>query len=118
MLYLKETITKLLVSLSCSIFTFSRRYPLSYVYSGYYYWGNGNLNGQDSLGYWWSTAAYSDSRAYSLAMSSSHLDPQDNSSEALGFALRCVSYSTCIPSVSAFVCAFRSGTMGWRRTDT
>ena len=104
MLYLKETITKLLVLLSCSIFTFSRRYPLSYVYSGYYYWGNGNLNGQDSLGYWWSTAAYSDSRAYSLAMSSSHLDPQDNSSEALGFALRCISYSTLCPSVSAFVC--------------
>ena len=88
MLYLKETITKLLVLLSCSIFTFSRRYPLSYVYSGYYYWGNGNLNGQDSLGYWWSTAAYSASNAYSLTMYSSNLVPQYSNNKAGGFTLR------------------------------
>ena len=107
MLYLKETITKLLVLLSCSIFTFSRRYPLSYVYSGYYYWGNGNLNGQDSLGYWWSTAAYNDSEAYNLYMNSSSLNPQSYYGKVGGFSLRCVSYSTTYPSVSAFVCIVR-----------
>ncbi|MBR5408910.1 hypothetical protein IK112_03160, partial [Candidatus Saccharibacteria bacterium] len=48
--------------------TGARRYPLSYVFSGEYYWGNGDLYGQNSVGYWWSTAAYSDSNAYHLYM--------------------------------------------------
>ena len=66
----------------------ARRYPLSYVFSGYYNWGNGNLRSQDSSGDWWSTAAYSDSDAYRLYMYSGSLGPQDNYSKAIGFALR------------------------------
>ncbi|MBR5408674.1 hypothetical protein IK112_01870 [Candidatus Saccharibacteria bacterium] len=69
-------------------FTSARRYPLSYVFFGYYYWGNGNLVNQDSGGYWWSTAAYSDSNAYYLGMNSSLLYPQYNNNKAYGFALR------------------------------
>ena len=36
---------------------YTRRYPLSYVYSGRYGWGGGNLISQDFDGDWWSTAA-------------------------------------------------------------
>ncbi|MBR5408541.1 hypothetical protein IK112_01165 [Candidatus Saccharibacteria bacterium] len=68
--------------------TGARRYPLSYVFSGYYYWGNGNLYNQDSSGSWWSTAAYSGSNAYDLYMDSSALLPQGSSNKAGGFALR------------------------------
>ena len=67
----------------------TRRYPLSYVSSGYYSWGDGNLGNQDSAGYWWSTTASSASSAYALAMDSSGLLPQNNYTKALGFALRC-----------------------------
>ena len=73
---------------------YARRYPLSYVFSGYYYWGNGSLFYQGSYGGWWPTTASSDSNAYYLRMGSSGLDPQNNTIKAYGFALRCVSYST------------------------
>ena len=66
----------------------ARRYPLSYVFSGFYYWGSGGLSYQDSNGHWWSTAAYSDRLAYDLLMNSSGLNPQNNSNKANGFALR------------------------------
>ncbi|MBR5409028.1 hypothetical protein IK112_03810 [Candidatus Saccharibacteria bacterium] len=66
----------------------ARRYPLSYVFSGRYAWGNGNLGVQDSFGYWWSTTAYSDSNAYFLYVDSSTLTPQYNYNKANGFALR------------------------------
>ncbi|MBQ3469780.1 hypothetical protein IJH16_02300 [Candidatus Saccharibacteria bacterium] len=69
--------------------TSARRYPLSYVFSGYYVWGNGNLYNQDAHGNWWSTAAYSDSSAYALGMVSSNLFPQNNLNKANGFTLRC-----------------------------
>ncbi|MBQ3469567.1 hypothetical protein IJH16_01175 [Candidatus Saccharibacteria bacterium] len=69
----------------------ARRYPLSYVLSGSYRWGNGNLNFQDSDGAWWSTAANSGSGAYHLRMNSSYLGPQDYGGKAYGYALRCVS---------------------------
>ncbi|MBQ3469695.1 hypothetical protein IJH16_01850 [Candidatus Saccharibacteria bacterium] len=66
----------------------ARRYPLSYVYSGRYGWGGGNLISQDFDGDWWSTAAYSASNAYYLGMNSSVLLPQNNYSKANGFTLR------------------------------
>ena len=69
----------------------ARRYPLSYILSGYYNWGTGYMGGQDSSGYWWSTTAGSDSSAYSLSMHSSDLNPQYNYNKADGFTLRCVS---------------------------
>ena len=71
--------------------TIARRYPLSYVFSGYYYWGDGNLYYQGFAGYWWSTAAYSDSNAYYLSTLSSFLNPHDNGTKAFGFALRSIS---------------------------
>ncbi|MBQ3309394.1 hypothetical protein IJG78_01815 [Candidatus Saccharibacteria bacterium] len=69
--------------------TTARRYPLSYVFSGFYGWGDGFLRNQDSSGDWWSTAAYSGSNdAYTLYMGSSGLYPQNNDNKAYGFSLR------------------------------
>ncbi|MBQ3469711.1 hypothetical protein IJH16_01935, partial [Candidatus Saccharibacteria bacterium] len=59
-----------------------------YVFSGYYRWGNGNLDNQDSYGLWWSTTANSGSNAYYLGMDSRDLNPQSNASKANGFTLR------------------------------
>ncbi|MBQ3469849.1 hypothetical protein IJH16_02665 [Candidatus Saccharibacteria bacterium] len=69
----------------------TRRYPLSYVFSGNYLWGDGDLYGQGSIGLWWSATASSASGAYDLYMTSSNLFPQDNSNIARGATLRCVS---------------------------
>ena len=69
--------------------TTARRYPLSYVLSGYYYWGDGTLYFQGSYGRWWSTTASSGSYAYALLMGSSDLYPQNkNGNVAGGFPLR------------------------------
>ncbi|MBQ3469679.1 hypothetical protein IJH16_01770 [Candidatus Saccharibacteria bacterium] len=101
-------------SLRCvSYSTSARRYPLSYVLSGYYYWRDGTLLYQDSGGFWWSTAAYNDSEAYNLNMYSSNLGPQGHHIKARGLALRCVSRSMLCPSVSAFVCIFWVLLLDW-----
>ncbi|MBQ3309298.1 hypothetical protein IJG78_01320 [Candidatus Saccharibacteria bacterium] len=69
--------------------TKARRYPLSYILPGYYYWRGGNLYGQGTDGNWWPTSAYSSTNAYHLAMHSSALNPQYNLNKAYGFPLRC-----------------------------
>ena len=70
--------------------TKARQYPLSYIFSGYYYWGNGNLYSQGTNGYWWSTSANSSTYAYNLGMNSSGLNPQNSLNKAYGLTLRCV----------------------------
>ena len=67
----------------------SRRYPLSLIYSGNFYWNNGNLYNQGSIGYWWSRTANSDTNSYYLGVNSSDLNPQANYSKLIGFPLRC-----------------------------
>ncbi|MBR5408742.1 hypothetical protein IK112_02220 [Candidatus Saccharibacteria bacterium] len=70
----------------------TRRYPLSYVFSGHYYWDDGNLYAQEASGLWWSDVAYSDTNAHFLHMAGNYLNPQDNTVKDDGIALRCVSY--------------------------
>ena len=70
--------------------TQARRYPLSLIYSGYFYWNNGGLYYQGSYGYWWSRTANSDTLSYSLFVGSSYLLPQDGNNKLYGFSLRCV----------------------------
>ena len=103
------------ISLRCvSYFTSTRRYPLSYVFSGYYYWSDGDLSYQDFLGGWWSTAVHSSYShvAHLFRVESTWLLPQDTNGKVAGYALHCVSYSTKCPSVSAFVCIVRSLPLG------
>ncbi|MBQ3309461.1 hypothetical protein IJG78_02160, partial [Candidatus Saccharibacteria bacterium] len=81
----------LFLSLS-TVITKARRYPLSYILSGRYYWGgNGGadlgLVGQNANGRFWFGSAYSDANAYHLV-----LDPQAlyvaNYDKTMGFPLR------------------------------
>ena len=69
----------------------ARKFPLSLVYSGLYYWGGGYLNNQGGYGYWWSSTAYSTTNARFLRVLSSRLIPQDGDNRAVGFSVRCVS---------------------------
>ncbi|MBQ3309770.1 hypothetical protein IJG78_03805 [Candidatus Saccharibacteria bacterium] len=69
--------------------TKARRYPLSYIYSGYYVWGRGTLYFQGENGYWYSTVASSSTNAYRLSISDPTLNPQDNGGNMNGFPLRC-----------------------------
>ena len=72
--------------------TITRRYPLSYVFSGQYYWVPGSLLYQNTNAGWWSTTAGDASNAYNLGMGSSALHPQvSGSAKTGGFPLRCVS---------------------------
>ena len=69
--------------------TSARRYPLSYVYSGYYVWGNGNLKYQDASGDWWPNSPYSSTHAHYLTIYNGTLLPQASYNKAGGFTLRC-----------------------------
>ena len=71
--------------------TGARRYPLSYVYSGTYSWGVGDLYNQGSVGYGMSTTAQSDRGAYFLSVHSGGLVPQGNDSKTYSLPLCCVS---------------------------
>ena len=71
-----------------SISTGARRYPLSYIMSGFFSWGNGNLNRQESLGLWWSTVATSATTASYLDMNSGSTTPQNSGGQASGISLR------------------------------
>ena len=92
-------------------FIFSRRYPLSYVYSGNYGW-YGSLYGQGSIGYWNSTTANGASNTYHFSIDNGSADPRDTHNKIYGWTLRCVFLFTKYPSVSAFVCILRHLRLG------
>ena len=81
--------------------TIARRYPLSFVFSGYYYWDNGQLYYQGASGNWWSTSATASDTARYLGMNATILNPQFNGSKLGGFSLRCVSDKTMILPLEA-----------------
>ena len=91
--------------------TGARRYPLSYVYSGYYRWdavesGAGHVSGQDNHAMWWSATAKNESHAnhLNIYIYNPYFNPEHDDYKVLGFALRCVLLLHICPSVSAFVC--------------
>ena len=69
-----------------------KMYPLSYIYSGYYYWGLGRLYYQGSVGYYWSQTIVGSASAYGLDTWSGAIRPSDIASRSFGFPLRCVSF--------------------------
>ncbi|MBR3233700.1 hypothetical protein IKG12_02470, partial [Candidatus Saccharibacteria bacterium] len=68
----------------------ARSYPLSYVYSGYYYWGTGRLYNQTLIGRYWSSSIVSSTDSYYLYMDSTRLIKAYSTNKRFGFALRCV----------------------------
>ena len=71
--------------------TNARRYPLSFVFSGDYYWNNGQLYSQGVASRWWSTTATASDTARRLGMVATGLGPQSVDNKLHGFTLRCVS---------------------------
>ena len=67
----------------------ARSYPLSYVYSGYYYWATGRLYNQTLGGLYWSSTIYNSSSSYRLTMDGSSLAKAYAHNKRVGNALRC-----------------------------
>ena len=65
-------------------------YPLSYVYSGIYYWATGRLYNQAVYSYYWSSTIYNSFYSYRLGMNGSHLFKVDTFNKRFGITLRCV----------------------------
>ena len=67
--------------------TIARRYPLSYVLSGFYIWGYGGVYNQGSGGYWMSNTA--PGNVYLLRITNSgENNPQGSNAKTDGAALR------------------------------
>jgi len=69
----------------------ARKYPLSYLLSGSYYWGSGRLYDLGSSGNWWSGTFEEEGGAYGLDIYEDEIYADDNRSMGNGFPLRCVS---------------------------
>ncbi|MBR3233702.1 hypothetical protein IKG12_02480 [Candidatus Saccharibacteria bacterium] len=67
----------------------ARSYPLSYVYSGYYYWDTGRLYDQTVIGSYWSSSIVSSTSSYDLAMNNTRLIKANSGNKRYGLALRC-----------------------------
>ncbi|MBR5408770.1 hypothetical protein IK112_02360 [Candidatus Saccharibacteria bacterium] len=71
--------------------TGARRYPLSYVWPGYYFWNTGTAYEQNGNGVWWSNTSRDNETAYVLnVQGASALIPQYYSNRNAGFSLRCI----------------------------
>ena len=91
--------------------------PLSYVRSGYYYWGSTGLNGRGSGGSYWSLRSDSTASSYNLNFNSSGLSPQYGGNRGYGFAVRCMPLSTRdFGLLSAPLSYVRSGDYAWDST--
>ena len=66
----------------------TRRYPLSYVFSGGYGGSYGGLVYQSSEFDIWASTSYSSDRAYYLAAASGIINPQNDTTKLYSFALR------------------------------
>ena len=68
----------------------ARSYPLSYVYSGRYYWELGRLYFQTMFGNYWSSSIVRSINSYNLGMGGTRLTKTDNNNKRIGCNLRCV----------------------------
>ena len=67
--------------------TSARSYPVSLVYSGYYFWRWANLNRQNSAGDWWTSTAHSSVNSYGVYIDSTLLLIPDNYEKEYGVSL-------------------------------
>ena len=73
----------------------ARSYPLSYIYSGYYYWNTGRLYNQTLHDDYWPSTIYNSSSGYNLAMYGSRLIKAHTGNKRSGLALRCIPKLAC-----------------------
>ena len=64
--------------------------PLSFLRSGYFYWGNAGLNDRGGSGNYWSLRSNSTTNSYYLYFNNTGLNPQYSNNRGNGFAVRCV----------------------------
>ena len=67
----------------------ARSYPLSYVYSGNYYWDTGRLYLQTVNGLYWSSSIVSSTNSYYQYMYNTRLFKAPSYNKRIGLALRC-----------------------------
>ena len=67
----------------------ARSYPLSYVYTGYYYWGTGRLYDQAIAGRYWSPSIKNNIHGYYQSMNSINLVVANDTNKRCGLTLRC-----------------------------
>ena len=72
--------------------TAAQSFPLSFVFSGGYFWdtGRGSVYYQGGSGYWWSSLSNGSTASYNLSMGSSRLIPQSSNHKLFGRSVRCV----------------------------
>ncbi|MBR3204374.1 hypothetical protein IKF81_01695 [Candidatus Saccharibacteria bacterium] len=70
--------------------TNAHKTPLSLVYSGNYYWVDGNLYSRGSYGDFWSSTPSSAASAHLLLFDPTRLVPQGGGNKIYGFTIRCV----------------------------
>ena len=63
--------------------------PLSFIYSGDYYYRIATLDDRNSRGYFWSLRSINDNISGNLNFHSTYLDPQNSNYKGLGIAVRC-----------------------------
>ena len=81
---------------SFSISTISRRYPLSYIFTGFFQWSNGALEWQNAGGRFWSSTIVVDNpnNIYFLNVYTSFLQPADKYDGSFGHSLRRINTSS------------------------
>ena len=67
-----------------------KSYPLSYVFSGIFFWIRGQLSLQDSDGYYWSSTIANSTTAYDHNTWATVIRPSSTYAKGGGMALRCV----------------------------
>ena len=75
-------------------------YPLSYIWSGTYYWGEGVLKYKNATGLYWSRTVQSGASAFKIHAWSSGFDYAAMPAKNAGGALRCVDYFSIHPSTA------------------
>ncbi len=84
----------------------ARKYPLSYLLSGYYRWSDGRLYSLGSYGYWWFNTLEEGGNAYRLYIREVGINADANGNMNYGFPLRCVSTYEYIVRANSYRCYY------------
>ena len=73
----------------------ARSYPLSYVYSGYYFWLTGMLYDQTGGGRYWPSSISNSNYSFDLHIENTRLVKSGGGNKRIGFSLRCAIRLVC-----------------------
>ena len=78
----------------------ARNYPLSIIFSGDYYWVNGDLYNRGAAGFYWSSAPYAYTNSRDLGFHSTVVDTQSGYDKTYGLTVRCVARGMDVTTVA------------------